>query len=353
MSDLLTAYETGLSLLPKRLGHSHPHYTEALTLQARLLENLARVRLYSDLEMARRAGDLAAQEAALGNLGRAYAAQGDFRQAVEWYERASTLARERGNRQAEAIYLQNLGLALLRLADAKPDQRQSHLSRAADSLRQAVELFDALNTPPLQRARVRYHLGRCYGQLGRWREAIALLEQARETFSRHKARPELAHTLPELGQLYHQRQDFESAYLYLKDALRLFRRMKDTDGIAVTQEALGNLALQTARPAEALASLQEARQHYATLKRSERIRAVDDLLRVARQAHQVWAGKGVAQGSARGAEYPGRRHRPVAAWTEAAGLSIDRALHLSLTGHFRTDVGSVQREHHVAPHEHR
>ncbi|MBE9471539.1 MAG: hypothetical protein IMY75_05485 [Chloroflexi bacterium] len=53
MSDTFTSYETGLSLLLKRLGHAHPRYAEALTLQARLLENLARVRRYGDTETGR------------------------------------------------------------------------------------------------------------------------------------------------------------------------------------------------------------------------------------------------------------------------------------------------------------
>jgi tetratricopeptide (TPR) repeat protein len=371
MADILTSYETGFSLLLKRMGHGHPHYAEALTLQARLLENLGRARRYGDtetnrteraevvdmlnslamaslgksfddlcqesaaatlegsgamaqgpgasaagaggvvvggdvfgsvivtgdgnvvgvdhrqreVERARATGDLASEGAALGNLGTAYAARGDFSQAVEHYEKALAIARKLGDLQTEAIYLQNLGLALVRLADAEPERRQEYLSRASNTLRQAMELFDALGSAPIVRARIRYHVGRCYSWLGRWREAIALLEQARETFSQHKTRPELASTLLELGQLYHMTHDFESAHLYLKDALRLFRRLQDTDGVAVTQEALGNLALQTAHPSEAIVSLQEARQGYVALQRDERIQAIDELLRIANKAN--------------------------------------------------------------------
>ncbi len=247
-----------------------------------------------DLEETRALGDRHLEGILLSNLGAVYADSDNLHRATEHYEQSLAIARELGDQQAEAIRHQNLGLALLRLADAEPEQRQVYLSRAAEALRHAVELFDALNAPQLRRACARYHLGRSYHRLGRWREAIEQLEQAREAFSRRKARPELAHTLLELGQLYHQYQDFESAYLYLKDALRLFRRLEDADGIAVTQEALGNLALQTARPAEAIASLQEARQSYVALKRRERIRAVDQLLRLAHQSHQVATRKGVA-----------------------------------------------------------
>ena len=366
MGDVLTSYETGLSLLLKRLGQDHPRYTEALVFQQRLLENLAQARRYGDtetrraeraeifdrlnhlalkalgvtfnelaqkpgqegpivqgsgaiaqgtgsvaagergvavggdvygsviitgdgaavgvdhrrreLEDARRAGDRAAEGAALANLGATYAAQGDFQRAAEAYEQAVAIARELGDRQSEGIYLQELGLTRLRLGEP---------SGAAKTLEQALGVFKSIEVDPLLRARTRYHLGRCYSQLGRWDEAVSVLEQARETFTRHKTRPELAHTLLELGRLYGQMQDFELANIYLKDALRLFRRLGDADGIAVTQEALGNLALQTARPAEAIEALEEARQGYETLGRRERVREVDELLDMARQARRA------------------------------------------------------------------
>jgi tetratricopeptide (TPR) repeat protein len=239
------------------------------------------------LAIFREMGDRQAEGEVQGNLGLAYAALGEFPRAIEHYEQAISAARRLNDRYAEAIRLQNLGLALLRLANAEPDQSEVHLSRAADVLRQAMGLFDTVGATPLLRAHTRYHLGRCYHQLGRWPEAIALLEQAREVFARHKARPELAHALLELGQLYYQTEDFESAYIYLKDALRLFRRLGDTDGIAVTQEALGSMELQAAHPSEAIISLREARRGYVALQRDERVRAVDNLLRMADRARQV------------------------------------------------------------------
>ena len=247
-----------------------------------------------DLQDARANGDRLREGALLSQLGMTYADVGKLSLSIEHYEQSLGIARELDDHQAEAVRLQNLGLVLLRLADAEPDQSEIYLSRAADALGQAITLLDALAVAPLLRARTRYHLGRCYHQLGRWRETITVLEQARETFSRHKARPELAHTLLELGQLYHLTRDFESAYIYLKDALRLFRRLDDIDGITVTQDALGNLALQTARLPEAIAFLQEARQGYTTLQRSERVCAMDNLLQIAQQARQPAGREGAA-----------------------------------------------------------
>jgi len=50
MRDAFTPYEIGLTRLLETLGKNHPRYVEALTLQARLLENLAQTRRYGDTE---------------------------------------------------------------------------------------------------------------------------------------------------------------------------------------------------------------------------------------------------------------------------------------------------------------
>lgn len=51
--DIFDAYEKSLPLLLERLGKDHPRYAEALTLQARLLENIEQVRRYGDTETRR------------------------------------------------------------------------------------------------------------------------------------------------------------------------------------------------------------------------------------------------------------------------------------------------------------
>jgi len=53
MSDVFTPYEDGLKRLLAELGSNHPHYADTLTLQARLLENLAQARQYGDTETRR------------------------------------------------------------------------------------------------------------------------------------------------------------------------------------------------------------------------------------------------------------------------------------------------------------
>lgn len=53
MGDPLTALEHGLTRLLERIGSEHPRYTEALTLQSRLLENISAARTYGDTETRR------------------------------------------------------------------------------------------------------------------------------------------------------------------------------------------------------------------------------------------------------------------------------------------------------------
>jgi len=53
MSDVFTAYETGLTRLLERMDKEHPRYSEALTLQSRLLENIIQARRYGDTETRR------------------------------------------------------------------------------------------------------------------------------------------------------------------------------------------------------------------------------------------------------------------------------------------------------------
>jgi hypothetical protein len=53
MRDTFTSYKTGLTEMLERLGKTHPRYTEAMTLQSRLQENINQTQLYGDTETRR------------------------------------------------------------------------------------------------------------------------------------------------------------------------------------------------------------------------------------------------------------------------------------------------------------
>lgn len=53
MSDVFSDYKNGLSRLLTELGDKHDHFTDALTLQTRLLENIEQAQLFGDTETRR------------------------------------------------------------------------------------------------------------------------------------------------------------------------------------------------------------------------------------------------------------------------------------------------------------
>ena len=68
----------------------------------------------AQVKAARLAGNRNAEGNALGNLGNAYAAVGNARKAIEFYELALAIAREIGDRNVEGANLSNLGSAYCR-----------------------------------------------------------------------------------------------------------------------------------------------------------------------------------------------------------------------------------------------
>ena len=120
------------------------------------------------LQIAREIGDRRGEGQALGNLGNAYAALGETRKAIEYFEQVLQIAREIGDRRSEGNALGNLG-------NAYADLRET---------RKAIEYHEQ----DLQIARERGNrrgegqalgnLGNAYAALGETRKAIEYHEQA-------------------------------------------------------------------------------------------------------------------------------------------------------------------------------
>jgi tetratricopeptide (TPR) repeat protein len=72
----------------------------------------------------------------LGNLGNAYAALGDARKAIEFYEKQLAIAREIGDRGGEGDALANMGMAYKKLGDK---EKAKALWQAALAIYRAIE----------------------------------------------------------------------------------------------------------------------------------------------------------------------------------------------------------------------
>ena len=83
-------------------------------------------------------GDRRGEGAALGNLGNAYAALGDAKKAIEFYEQALVIDHEIGDRRGEGSDLGNLGMAYKNLGEKE---------KAREFWNQALQIFRAIESP--------------------------------------------------------------------------------------------------------------------------------------------------------------------------------------------------------------
>jgi tetratricopeptide (TPR) repeat protein len=104
---------------------------------------------------AREVGDRRNEGLALGNLGSAYAALGEIRRALEFYEQSLVVAREIGDYRVEGDALFSLGLALDKLGDR---------TQAIVHAEAALEIFEQIESP--QALRVREQLFRWHDSAG-------------------------------------------------------------------------------------------------------------------------------------------------------------------------------------------
>jgi tetratricopeptide (TPR) repeat protein len=96
------------------------------------------------LVIAREIGDRRGEGNALGNLGIAYADLVETRKAIKFYEGQLAITREIGDRRGEGNALFNLGLAWYDLGEK---------DRAISLVREALEIYEAIESPYAERAR--------------------------------------------------------------------------------------------------------------------------------------------------------------------------------------------------------
>jgi tetratricopeptide (TPR) repeat protein len=252
------------------------HYPDAITLHTH-----ART-------AACRAGDRAAEAAALTNLGIAAWRQGRHQQAASQHRRALALFRAAGDRPGEARALGNLGLV---------EERRGRHQRAARHHRQALALYRAVGDLPGE-ANALSNLGMVEYVLGRYRQAAGHFQQALDQFRAagdrtgetralsnlgaakerlglyQEAAGDLertlvmcratgdrvvaANALANLGVVEERLGQYPQAADHFQQALELFRELGDRAGQAESLNGLGETLLATGEHAQARARLAAA-----------------------------------------------------------------------------------------------
>ena len=186
--------------------------------------------LQTALEAARRLGEKQAEGVYLGNLGLAYAALGDARKAIEFYEQALKVMQEIGDKRAEGSILGNLGSAYAALGDARKaiEFYEQYLSIAR-------EIGDRRGEGNALQG-----FGISYAALGDARKAIEFYEKqlviVREIGDRRGEGADLGN----LGIAYKNLGEARKAIEYHEQALKVMQEIGDRRGEGAV---LGNLGI--------------------------------------------------------------------------------------------------------------
>ena len=181
------------------------------------------------LGAARRAGDRAAEDRALNNLGIAYGGLRRFQEAVDCYQQDIAICRETGDRHGEGETLGNLGNAY---------QKLRRFQESIDCYQQALVILRETGDR-VGEGLALTNLGVAYEEVRRFQEAIDCFQEAlvirRETGDRNGE----GETLSNLGNAYWEVRRFEEAIDCHRQALVIRRETGNRNGEGQTLSNLG------------------------------------------------------------------------------------------------------------------
>jgi tetratricopeptide (TPR) repeat protein len=170
------------------------------------------------------------------------------------HDLAVSAARRIGDRDAEATALHNLGRSWA---------EQSRFDQAMPYFNQSLDIFQVTGNESGQAYALR-SIGTVHREQGRWNgneelsdKAIAYLSQSLEAFRHlHDSLGE-AHTLRSIGLAYQYRGDLDQAATYLRHSLDVFQRIGNHFGGAYSWVHLGRIYRQQGRLDEALGCFEQ------------------------------------------------------------------------------------------------
>jgi tetratricopeptide (TPR) repeat protein len=192
------------------------------------------------LAAARYRKDRSAEGVHLGNLGLAYAALGETRTAIEFYEQQLVIVRAIGDRRGEGNALGNLGIAYANLGETR---------KAIEFYEQQLVIVRAIGDRRGE-GNALGNLGIAYAALGEMRKAIEFYEQALIIDREIGDRRGEGNALGNLGNAYAALGEMRKAIEFYEQALIIDREIGDRRGEGAD---LGNLGI-------AYANLGETRQ---------------------------------------------------------------------------------------------
>ena len=182
------------------------------------------------LKIAQEVGDRANKGVAYGNLGNAYHMLGDFKEAIKYHDRYLTFVKEVGDRAAEGRTHGNLGNTYNSLGVFKNamECHECHLKIAKEIGDRAVE------------GRVYSNLGNAHQNLGNFKKAIECHESYLKIAKEVGDRAGEGIAYDHLGNAYHSLGDFKKAIQYHEHGLKIAKEEGERAGEGKAYSNLGN-----------------------------------------------------------------------------------------------------------------
>jgi non-specific serine/threonine protein kinase len=184
-------------------------------------------------------------------LGRAAAIagdQGDYDEAIRYFEECLAIAEHLGDTGVAARALRGMGILA---------SNQSDFARATVLFEQALERFRALDDRP-GIARSLNDLGLVAERQGDHDRAVAFQEEALPIARTVGDDWQIGIILGNLGGAYYDRGDYARGATLSQEALEICRRIGDTFGIAVNLHNLGSHAVESGDPVAAIGHYRES-----------------------------------------------------------------------------------------------
>ena len=186
--------------------------------------------LQQQLDISREIQNRQGEGNALLNLGVTYRNLGDYTKAIEYLQQTLDIAREIKNRQAEGNALLNLGVTYRNLGNyAKAIEYEQQQLEIAREIKDRQGEGNALGT-----------LGNAYSSVGDYGKALEYLQQQLAIAKETQSRQEEANALGSLGVAYFSQRNYPKAIEYYQQWLNISRELKDRQGEGL---ALNNLGL--------------------------------------------------------------------------------------------------------------
>ncbi|NMF57678.1 CHAT domain-containing protein [Pseudanabaena yagii] len=166
---------------------------------------------------------------ALNNIGNAYKGLGQIQKAAEFYQQALAIKQQIGERKGEAR-------AVISLGNVYNDLGQ--YQKAIDMFQQALVLKKQANDRVGEGDSL-IGLGNAYKNLGKYQQAINFYQQAFEIYKQANNRYGLGLALNNLGTVYTSLSQYQKAIEFYQQALDIRKELNDRYGVALALNNLG------------------------------------------------------------------------------------------------------------------